>query len=238
MRLWLAWGVHLFTASGAVVGALALLAIGRGALHQAALLMLLAIAIDALDGMMARAAGVARLIPSLDGRRLDDIVDYLNYVIVPAVFLVAAGLLPHWLWAVLPILASAYGFSRVDAKTRDGFFLGFPSYWNVVAIYAWLLEISPEAGAAIVTGFALLVPAPLKWIYPSRLRVLRRTTYALTLAAGILLIYAIIDPARGRALRLVELSLLFPAWYVALSFWLGGLHRSAAGADTLPSADE
>ncbi len=238
MRLWLAWGVHLFTASGAVVGALALLAIGRGALQQAALLMLLAIAIDALDGMMARAAGVARLIPSLDGRRLDDIVDYLNYVIVPAVFLVAAGLLPHWLWAVLPILASAYGFSRVDAKTPDGFFLGFPSYWNVVAIYAWLLEISPEAGAAIVTGFALLVPAPFKWIYPSRLRVLRRTTYALTLAAGILLIYAILDPARGRALRLVELSLLFPAWYVGLSFRLGGLHRSAAGADILPSADE
>ena len=238
MRLWLAWGVHLFTASGAVVGALALLAIGRGALHQAALLMLLAIAVDALDGMMARAAGVARLIPSLDGRRLDDIVDYLNYVIVPAVFLVAAGLLPHWLWAVLPILASTYGFSQVDAKTRDGFFLGFPSYWNVVAIYAWLLEIPPDVGAAIVTGFALLVPTPLKWVYPSQLRVLRRTTYALTLAAGILLIYAIIDPARGRALRLVELSLLFPAWYVALSFWLGGLHRSAAGADTLPSADD
>ena len=238
MKLWLAWGVHLFTASGAVVGALALLAIGRGALHQAALLMLLAIAVDALDGMMARAAGVARLIPSLDGRRLDDIVDYLNYVIVPAVFLVAAGLLPHWLWAVLPILASAYGFSQVDAKTRDGFFLGFPSYWNVIAIYAWLLETPPGVTAAIVTGFALLVPAPLKWVYPSQLRVLRRTTYALNLVAGILVITSVIDPDRGRALHLVELSLLFPAWYVALSFWLGGLHRPRARADTLSSSDE
>ncbi len=159
-------------------------------------------------------------------------------MLVPAGLRIEADLLPHPAWAAVPVLASAYGFSREDAKTEDHFFLGFPSYWNVVAIYAWLLEISPEAGAAIVTGFALLVPAPLKWIYPSQLRVLRRTTYALTLAAGILVIYAIIDPARGRALRLVELSLLFPAWYVALSFWLGGLHRSAAGADTLPSADE
>lgn len=238
MRLWLAWGVHLFTASGAVVGALALLAIDRGAFHHAALWMLLAIAIDSLDGMMARAARVARLIPSFDGRRLDDIVDFLNYVIVPAVFLVAAGLVPHWIWVALPVLASAYGFSQVDAKTPDGFFLGFPSYWNVIAIYAWLLEISPEAGAAIVTGFALLVPAPLKWVYPSQLRVFRRTTYAGTLIAGILVICSVIDPERGRALRLIELSLLFPAWYVALSFRLGGLHRPAARADTLPSADE
>jgi phosphatidylcholine synthase len=230
--------VHLFTASGALVGALALLAIDRGAFHHAALLMLLAIAIDSLDGMMARAAGVARLIPSFDGRRLDDIVDFLNYVIVPAVFLVAAGLLPHWLWAVLPILASAYGFSQVDAKTRDGFFLGFPSYWNVIAIYAWLLETPPGVTAAIVTGFALLVPAPLKWVYPSQLRVLRRTTYALNLVAGILVITSVIDPDRGRALHLVELSLLFPAWYVALSFWLGGLHRPRARADTLSSSDE
>ncbi len=226
MRLWLAWGVHLFTASGAVVGALALLAIGRGALHQAALLMLLAIAIDALDGMMARAAGVARLIPSLDGRRLDDIVDYLNYVIVPAVFLVAAGLLPHWLWAVLPILASAYGFSQVDAKTRDGFFLGFPSYWNVVAIYAWLLEVPPDVTAAIVTGFSLLVPAPLKWIYPSQMPVLQKSTHLFGALWFACMLFAVVSVEGALSRPLAQVSLLFPVWYLALSFWHGGLLRS------------
>jgi phosphatidylcholine synthase len=227
-RLWLAWGVHLFTASGALVGALALLAVHRGDLQGAALLMLLAMAIDSLDGGMARAVGVARLIPSFDGRRLDDMVDFLNYVIVPCVFLVAGGLLPHWTAAVPPILASAYGFSQVDAKTEDDFFLGFPSYWNVIAIYAWLLEVRPGLTAAIVAGFALLVFVPFKYAYPSKLRALRRTTWALTAAAAAAVAWAALEPERARALRVPEISLLYPAWYLGLSFWLGGLHRSRA----------
>ena len=69
------------------------------------------------DGALARKVGVSRVLPGFDGRRLDDLVDFLNYVIVPAVFLVATGLLPHWAWAAAPVLASAYGFSHVQAKT-------------------------------------------------------------------------------------------------------------------------
>jgi phosphatidylcholine synthase len=190
--------------------------------------MLLAMAIDSLDGGMARAVGVARLIPSFDGRRLDDMVDFLNYVIVPCVFLVAGGLVPHWTAAVPPILASAYGFSQVDAKTEDDFFLGFPSYWNVIAIYAWLLEVRPGLTAAIVAGFALLVFVPFKYAYPSKLRVLRRTTWALTAAAAAAVAWAALEPERARALRVPEISLLYPAWYLGLSFWLGGLKRSRA----------
>ena len=227
-RLWLAWGVHLFTASGALVGALALLAVHRGDLQDAALLMLLAMAIDSLDGGMARAVGVARLIPTFDGRRLDDMVDFLNYVVVPCVFLVAGGLVPHWTAAVPPILASAYGFSQVDAKTDDDFFLGFPSYWNVIAIYAWLLEVRPGLTAAVVAGFALLVFVPIKYVYPSKLRVLRRTTWALTAAAAAAVAWAALEPERARALRVPEISLLYPAWYFGLSLWLGGLRRSRA----------
>ena len=227
-RLWLAWGVHLFTASGALVGALALLAVHRGDLQDAALLMLLAMAIDSLDGGMARAVGVARLIPGFDGRRLDDIVDFLNYVVVPCVFLVAGGLVPHWGAVVPPILASAYGFSQVDAKTEDDFFLGFPSYWNVIAIYAWLLEVRPGLTAAIVAGFALLVFVPLKYVYPSKLRVLRRTTWALTALAAAAVAWAALEPERARALHVAEISLLYPAWYFGLSLWLGGLRRRRA----------
>jgi phosphatidylcholine synthase len=228
VRLWLAWGVHLFTASGALVGALALLAVGRGDLQSAAILMLAAMAIDSLDGSLARAVDVDRLIPSFDGRRLDDMVDYLNYVVVPCVFLVGGGLLPHWSAAAAPILASAYGFSQVDAKTEDDFFLGFPSYWNVIAIYAWLLEAPPGVTAAIVSAFSLLVFVPLKYVYPSKLRVLRRTTWALTAAAAAAVAWAIFEPARARALRVPELTLLYPAWYFGLSFWLGGLRRRRA----------
>lgn len=224
-RLWLAWGVHLFTASGALVGVLALLAVHAGDLQAAALYMLLAMAIDSLDGSMARAVDVATRIPHFDGRRLDDMVDYLNYVIVPCVFLVEGGLLPHW-GAVAPaILASAYGFSQVDAKTQDDFFLGFPSYWNVIAIYAWLLEVPSATLTAIVAAFALLVFVPLKYVYPSKLRAFKRTTYALTAAAAAAVAWCALEPERARELRLPELTLLFPGWYVGLSLWLGGYER-------------
>jgi phosphatidylcholine synthase len=227
-RLWLAWGVHLFTASGALVGALALLAVHRRDLRAAALLMLLAMAIDSLDGTLARKIGVERLLPGFDGRRLDDIVDYLNYVVVPCVFMVAGGILPHWTWAAPPILASAYGFAQVDAKTEDDFFLGFPSYWNVIAIYAWLLEIPPKLSAAIVAGFSLLVFVPLKYVYPSKLRAWKRTTYALTAASAAAVVWALLDRESPHASRAVGISLVFPAWYVILSLRLGGLRRSRA----------
>ena len=228
VRIGLAWGVHLFTASGAVVGALALLAVQRGSLRDAALWMLLAMAIDSIDGGLARAVGVSRVLPGFDGRRLDDIVDYLNYAIVPCVFLAAGGLVPHWAAVVPPILASAYGFSQVDAKTEDDFFLGFPSYWNVIAIYAWLLEVGPRTTALFLAGFSLLVFVPLKYAYPSKLRVWRRTSYALTAAAAAAVAWSVLEPERARALHVPELSLAYPAGYFLLSLHLGGWLRRRA----------
>jgi phosphatidylcholine synthase len=221
----LAWGVHALTASGAVVGAAAVLAIVGGDFRAAALLMLVALVIDSVDGTLARLVETARVLPGFDGRRLDDMVDYFNYALVPAIFLVATGGLGHWAWAALPILASAYGFSQTAAKTEDDFFLGFPSYWNVIAIYIWLLEIAPPLATAIVAAFSILVFVPFKFVYPSKMRALRRTTAALALAGGLLLSYGVLDPERARPLHLVEISLLFPAYYFAVSLWLGGLHR-------------
>ena len=172
----LAWSVHLFTASGAVLAVFALWEIGRGGFARAAIYMLAALAIDSVDGTLARRVGVAERLPRIDGRTLDDVVDYLNYAIVPVVFLLALGSFVHWSLAVLPVLASAYGFAQVDAKTEDDFFLGWPSYWNVVALYVWLLELSPAAASAWVALFTALIFVPLKYIYPSKLRRLRAVT--------------------------------------------------------------
>jgi phosphatidylcholine synthase len=135
--------------------------------------MLAALAINSVDGTLARAFGVAEVLPGIDGRRLDDLVDYLNYVIVPAVFMVSSDALPGWGWAALPVLASAYGFSQREAKTDDDFFLGFPSYWNVVAIYLWQLDLSPALSAAIVATCGSSIcrrpcPRPSWRAWPSR----------------------------------------------------------------------
>jgi len=225
LRLTLAWGVHALTASGGVVGAAALLAIAWNDLPRAAALMLIAFGIDCVDGTLARAVGVRELLPHVDGRRLDDMTDYLNYVIVPCVFMVSTGSLLSWHFAALPIVASAYGFSNTDAKTEDDFFLGFPSYWNFVAIYLWLFEVSPALGTVIVAALAVLVFVPFKYLYPSKMPVLRRSTNL----AGFVWCWAlgacVLWPERIGSFPLTELTLLFPAWYFGLSFWFGGLHR-------------
>ena len=122
----LGWGVHLLTASGAVVALFALQATLRHEFHAAMLWLALALAIDGIDGSLARACRVAEHIPKVDGRRLDDIVDYLNYVFVPIVFMLELGSIPHSAWAAAPLLASAYGFSQSNAKNRRSFLPGFP----------------------------------------------------------------------------------------------------------------
>jgi phosphatidylcholine synthase len=226
-QLLLAWGVHLFTASGAVLGALALLSIGTGDFSRAALLMLLALAIDSVDGSMARAARVSEVLPGINGRRLDDIVDYLNYAIVPAAFMAGAGLIPSWGWLTLPVLASAYGFSQQEAKTEDDFFLGWPSYWNVLALYLWLLDLSPATGTAWVVVCSIAVFVPLKYVYVSRLKqpLLRSSAIAGGLIWALVLAAAILLPELARRLWLVEISLIYPACYVGLSIWLGNWKR-------------
>ena len=226
-RVILAWGVHLFTASGAVIAAVTLQQLMAGHHASACLLMLAALAIDSLDGTLARRVGVAAVVPEIDGRRLDDIVDFLNYTVTPTVFMLAIGALPHWAWSAFPILASCYGFSQRQAKTDDDFFLGFPSYWNVVAIYVWLLGTSPAAATAWVVALALAVFVPLKYVYPSKLRVARGATLVLACAWGLLLVAALVLPERARPLRLAEVSLAFPIYYLALSAWLGGWFRAA-----------
>jgi phosphatidylglycerophosphate synthase len=134
-----AWGVHLFTASGAVAGLLACDRIAANDFRGAFILMAIAIVIDSADGTLARLVKVRGRIPFFDGALLDNIVDYFNYVAVPLFLMLRAGLLPRnalgFFAASLAILASAYGFSRDDAKTADHYFLGFPSYWNLVALY-------------------------------------------------------------------------------------------------------
>ncbi len=226
-RLTLAWGVHLLTASGAVVGMVSIMAILAGNLPRAALLMMLALAIDSIDGTLARKARVKQLLPRVDGRRLDDIVDFLNFVIVPVVFMVASGHLGSWVWAGIPILASAYGFSQQDAKTDDDFFRGWPSYWNIVALYAWMLDLSVLSGTLWTVGLSIAIFIPIKYVYPSRARSLKRTTNALGIGWGILISLAIAFPPLEQNFHLTAVSLFFPVYYVGLSFWLGGLQERA-----------
>ena len=225
---WIAWAVHLLTASGAPIGLFALIATANGRMAIAICLMLSALVIDAVDGTFARAARVTEHAPEIDGRRLDDIVDYLNYVIVPIFFVWAGGFVVHPAWLAVPVLASAFGFARVDAKTADDFFLGFPSYWNILAIYLWLFDLGPFASTVWLVALSLAVFVPLKYLYPSKLepRSLRRALGLGGVVWCTALAVCTVAPHWARGLWLGELSLAYPIWYVVLSLIRGGLKRS------------
>ena len=99
-----AWGVHLFTSSGIVLGLLALIAIERGEPRQALLWLLLALLVDGVDGTLARAAKVQERLPRIDGAALDLIIDYLNYVFIPVLLIWHGRYLPDGL--ALPLSAA------------------------------------------------------------------------------------------------------------------------------------
>src|SRR5919107_1442512 len=79
--------VHLYTASGAVLTLLILVAAYNGDAVSALWFMLAALVIDSTDGLLARRFRVKELLPSFDGRRLDDIVFDLGSGTVGAILL-------------------------------------------------------------------------------------------------------------------------------------------------------
>jgi phosphatidylcholine synthase len=217
-----AWLVHLYSGLGTVIAFIAVLLIERLEFREAFFLMALAVLIDASDGTLARAARVKELLPDFDGDRLEDIIDYLNYVFVPCLLLIRANLLPPqdavWLIA-FPLVASAYGFCQKQAKTSDHFFLGFPSYWNVVALYLYVLRAPLWLNAFLILTLSILVFVPIRYVYPSRSPYLRSWTNSLGILWGLAImamIYWLPEPPR----ELVWASLFFPVYYICLSLWL------------------
>ncbi|MET1006494.1 MAG: hypothetical protein ABWX96_13165, partial [Propionibacteriaceae bacterium] len=217
------WALHAYTAIGTVLALLAVAAAFEGKPVLVLWILLVALVIDGTDGMLARRLEVKRTIPQFDGARLDDIVDYITYAFVPMVLLWSCGYLPSGGWggllAGIPLLASCYQFCRTDAKTEDHYFLGFPSYWNVVAFYVVVLGLSPVVTATLLLVCSFLVFVPVKYLYPSRTKVLR--TLNLTLAALWLVLYVVIlaDVGGLRPVAVV-LSLAYIAYYAAASVYL------------------
>ncbi len=217
------WLAHLYTGFGAVVALLATLDVLAGDYRGAFIWLGVQIFIDATDGVLARALRVKERLPQFDGARLDDIIDYLCYAFIPVLLLLHAGLLPSWgVWVGSAVLlSSAYGFSQAAAKvkTDDYFFTGFPSYWNLVAFYLFLLDLSPEVNAAILLIFAVLVFIPLRYVYPSRTEKLSLLTNVLGAAWAVLALWILwrLPVTDG---PWVLLSLIFPVYYMALSLSL------------------
>lgn len=231
------WLVHLYTASGLLIAAatLALLLAPDPSPERVRIcfqLMLLAVVIDATDGTLARKVRIKEAVPGFDGRKLDDIVDFLMYTCLPLLLLQRTGAVTaNGTWVLLfTLMASAYGFCQVRAKTDDGSFIGFPSYWNIFAYFAYRTALEPWFTEVSMLILALLTFVPSRYPYPTQPGVLNRWMLILSVPWTLFLLYDVIRPwPEQRGPWDVDLAAVYPLIYMGAS-WGGSLYRVIAGS--------
>ena len=213
-----AFFVHFLTASGVLCSLMALLAIMDQAVDVALLWLGLALVIDTVDGPLARLVDTKTNLPRFSGDRLDLIIDYLNYVVLPALLVVKASIIEgQWgiVAAALMLMTSLYHFSDVSSKTRDGYFIGFPAIWNVVVFYFLAFEFNEYAAFLVVVLLSILTFIPFKWLHPFRVLPLR------TLTAVIVLVWACV--AFSTILAGFHIGLLERLVLAGAAFYIVGL---------------
>lgn len=223
-----AWSVHVFTSLGLVAAAGIAVLIVRGgdaSFRGAFALMWLTTLIDAVDGTFARRARVREVLPEFDGRRLDDLIDFQTYTSLPLLLMWRADMLPGRgaILLLAPLLASAFGFSRSAAKTHDGYFLGFPSYWNIVAFYCYFLAPPVWFTATAVSLLTLLTFVSTRYLYSTQPGRLNLITNSLAVPWAALAMWITLQGS-PRGGTLVLISLYFPVFYLGTSWWLSLRH--------------
>lgn len=233
-----AWAVHLYTASGLVFAMLA--AMETFAVHtdprRVFVWLAVALVIDATDGTLARRFRVKAVLPAIDGRKIDDIVDYLTFTFIPLLLMVRMEWLPApaLLFVGPALLASVLGFANVGAKDEaGGFFLGFPSYWNFVAFYTGIFAawFGVWPNAVIVLVCAATTVAPIRFLYPN----LAPPRWRMVILGGAIvwggMLVVMLPSYPAPPVWLAVVSLLYPLIYIAVSVVAS---RSRPGHDALP----
>jgi len=236
-----AYLVHLFTASGVAFAFLAMREVVRVDLDPRWVFgwLTLAVFIDAADGPLARLWDVKLYAARILGKTIDLIVDYLTFTFIPLILVWRMDWLPGWdgLWVTLLMVASLLGFANTSAKQADeGFFLGFPSYWNVVAYYVGLLVVEygtvgayASLSAALALGILTLVPV--RFVYPNAAPPPWRLIVTVGGLAWLALLLALLPtfpelPAWGGD-WVLWVSFIYPAFYFGLSGWLDWTSRQS-----------
>ncbi|MEQ1501990.1 MAG: hypothetical protein ABMB14_07150 [Myxococcota bacterium] len=213
-----AWGVHAYTALGLPLAFVSTVALFRGDVELFFALNCVAVFVDATDGTLARRVGVKEVLPEFDGRRLDDIVDFIIFAFLPSLALSVLHLLPDGMeWAAfVPLVASGYGFCQDRAKTEESF-VGFPSYWNIGVLYLYALGTPAWVNLATILVFSVLVFVPIHYVYPTKTRMLRRVTLGLGYLWAMAMFAVALDPRAAWAHDVAVISTAYPLYYFAVS---------------------
>ena len=179
-----AWAVHGFTASGAVLGFLALISVFNNDQVGSFLWLGLALLVDGLDGTFARKFGVTDKAPNIDGSTLDNLIDYLNYVIIPSLMIYWFEMVPKGWTIIIPagiFAVSLYTFANINMKTKDYYFSGFPALWNIVVLYFYILNTNQFINLFVIIFLSILTFVPIKFVHPLRVKKLRNLTIFCTI---------------------------------------------------------
>lgn len=231
-----AWGVHAFTLSGFLFAALAILALIDGEIAMMWLWLGIAMAVDAVDGTLARKAEVKRHVPWFDGGTVDIVVDYLTWTFIPALFMYlhlpwGGGPLPTILMVVV-LVSSMFCYANEEWKSADRYFVGFPAAWNIVAVTLWVLQTGAVVNVAVTLLLAVLTLVPTHYTHPFRVRrfmalnILAITAWAVS--AGWLVAVHPVQPT-----WLFVVFWATGAWFLLTCVWrtVAGAHRGAKATD-------
>ena len=191
----LAFAVHIFTASGAALGLLALLAAAASNWPLMFAWLGIALFVDGIDGALARHFDVANRLPRWSGDTLDLVVDFTTYVFVPAYAVAAGGLVPPLAaipLAIVIVVSGALYFADRRMKTADNYFRGFPAVWNAPVFYLFLLRPDPWIAAAAIVLLAVLTFVPVPFLHPFRVRRFRTFSALLIVAWAALAVVALL----------------------------------------------
>ena len=176
--------VHLFTSSGLIAGFMAILAINEHDWTKAMWWLLASQLIDGIDGNLARYFRVKEVLPQMDGKTIDYVIDFATYAIIPAYFFYTAALVPeelNLLCTSIILLVSALYYGKVGMVSDDMYFVGFPVMWNMVVFYLiFVFQSGPILSVIIVLIFAILHFVPIKFAYPSQANKYRTFILSLT----------------------------------------------------------
>tara|TARA_Y100000591_G_scaffold191415_1_gene165538 strand:- start:1971 stop:2708 length:738 start_codon:yes stop_codon:yes gene_type:complete len=165
--------VHLLTGFGIIAGYFALIAVMNNNQKEAFLWLGLAFLIDSIDGTLARKFDVKKNLPNIDGKMLDSIIDFFNYVIIPSIMIYWFRYVPDQFAVLIPailIFISIYSYVNLNILTNDNYYNGFPAIWNVIVLYFYIFGTSQNFNLILLTLLIFLKFSPLKCIHPLRVK--------------------------------------------------------------------
>jgi phosphatidylcholine synthase len=216
-----AFSVHLLTASGSFLAFLSLVAASEERWPAMFWWLGLALFVDGIDGPIARKLQVKEILPTWSGIMLDNIIDYVTYVLIPAFALYQRGFMGPGLSftsAALIVISSAIYYADTGMKTKENFFKGFPVVWNMLVFTLFVIEPGEYASFAAVVVAAILTFVPMNFLHPVRVKRLRQINLPVFLVWCLLGIIALLEGME--APPLIKVAIAITGIYL---FFVGGV---------------